>query len=228
VEVDALGRVVREEAPPPPSRRCRVARSAPPSTSTSSASWRASSRPASAAPSSRWIPHTGHVLALYSSPSYDPNAFVGGIDPALWEQLNTDDARPLLDRAISTRYPPASTFKLATATIALRRGLVTPASRMPIPCTGGLQVGDRVFKCWKATGHGSLTLEQAIASSCDVYFYQLAGSSPSARSSTTATCSASGASPAWTCRGRSGPLSPPISATTTGSTAAGTGRAPWP
>jgi penicillin-binding protein 2 len=118
-------------------------------------------------------PRTGHILALYSSPSYDPNAFVGGIDPELWDALNSDEARPLLDRAIAARYPPASTFKLATATIALRRGLVTPESRMPIPCTGGLRVGNRVFQCWKPQGHGSLTLQQAIAASCDVYFYQL-------------------------------------------------------
>jgi penicillin-binding protein 2 len=118
-------------------------------------------------------PRNGHVLALYSSPSYDPNAFVGGIDRTLWAALNTDEARPLLNRAISTRYPPASTFKLATATIALERGLVTPESRMPIPCTGGLQFGNRVFKCWAPLGHGSLNLQGAIAVSCDVYFYQL-------------------------------------------------------
>jgi penicillin-binding protein 2 len=173
VEVDALGRVVREEGAaaslaPVPGRALRTTIDLDLQRFVASV-FPAGKRGAIVA----MDPHTGHVLALYSSPSYDPNAFVGGIDPALWEQLNTDDARPLLDRAISTRYPPASTFKLATATIALRRGLVTPASRMPIPCTGGLQVGDRVFKCWKATGHGSLTLEQAIASSCDVYFYQL-------------------------------------------------------
>jgi len=173
VEVDALGRVVRDEGvaaslAPVPGRQLRttidldlqrfVAGIFP-----------AGRRGAIVA----MDPRGGHILALYSSPSYDPNAFVGGIDRVRWEQLNTDDARPLLDRAISTRYPPASTFKLATATIALRRGLVTPDSRMPVPCTGRLRFGNRVWKCWKPEGHGSLTLQQAIATSCDVYFYQL-------------------------------------------------------
>ena len=173
VEVDALGRVVREEGAavslaPVPGHALRT------TIDLDLQRFVASVFPAGKLGAIVAMdPHTGHVLALYSSPSYDPNAFVGGIDPALWEQLTTDEARPLLNRAISTRYPPASTFKLATATIALRRGLVTPASRMPIPCTGGLRVGDRVFKCWKPAGHGSLTLEQAIAASCDVYFYQL-------------------------------------------------------
>jgi penicillin-binding protein 2 len=118
-------------------------------------------------------PRTGAILALYSSPPYDPNAFVGGIRADLWRALNEDPARPLLNRAISTRYPPASTFKLAIATMALRRGLVRFDSHMPQPCRGGMQLGNRFFRCWKAEGHGSLTLEQAIASSCDVYFYQL-------------------------------------------------------
>jgi penicillin-binding protein 2 len=173
VEVDALGRVVRDEGAAPtlapvPGRPLRTTIDLDLQRFVATV-FPAGKRGAIVA----LDPRTGHVLALYSSPPYDPNAFVGGIDPALWEQLNNDDARPLLDRAIATRYPPASTFKLVTATIGLRRGLVTPDSRMPIPCTGGLVVGNRVFKCWKPQGHGSLTLQQAIATSCDVYFYQL-------------------------------------------------------
>jgi penicillin-binding protein 2 len=118
-------------------------------------------------------PRTGGLLALYSSPAYDPNAFVGGVAPAYWKALNTDPGLPLLDRAISARYPPGSTFKLAITVMALRRGLVNFNSRMPLPCRGGLQFGNHFFKCWSPKGHGSLTLEQAIANSCDVYFYQL-------------------------------------------------------
>lgn len=172
VEVDALGRVVREQGAaslaPVPGRTLRT------SIDLDLQRYLAAVFPAGRRGAIVAMdPRTGHILALYSSPSYDPNAFVGGIDPALWDTLNRDEALPLLDRAIAARYPPASTFKLATATIALRRGLVTPASRMPIPCTGGLLVGDRVFRCWRPEGHGSLTLEQAIATSCDVYFYQL-------------------------------------------------------
>ncbi len=116
---------------------------------------------------------SGEVRALYSAPSYDPNAFVGGISSALWRALNEDEARPLLNRAIQTRYPPASPFKLAISAMALRRGLIGLDTHMPTPCRGGLRLGNRVFRCWKKEGHGSLDLVSAVASSCDVYFYQL-------------------------------------------------------
>ncbi len=118
-------------------------------------------------------PSTGEILALYSAPGYEPNAFVGGVDPTYWRSLNASEAHPLFDRAIQARYPPGSTWKLAVAAIALRRGIVTLHSRMPIPCRGGMQYGNRFFRCWEAKGHGDLTLQEAIAQSCDVYFYQL-------------------------------------------------------
>lgn len=118
-------------------------------------------------------PNTGEVLALYSAPGYDPNAFVGGISAPYWRSLNESPAHPLLDRAIQARYPPGSTWKLAVAAMGLKRGIVGPHSRMPIPCRGGLQYGNRYFRCWEAHGHGDLTLTEAIAQSCDVYFYQL-------------------------------------------------------
>jgi len=118
-------------------------------------------------------PNTGEVLALYSAPSFDPNAFVGGISAPYWRSLNDNPAHPLLDRAIQARYPPGSTWKLAVAAMALKRGIVGPRSHMPIPCRGGLQYGNRYFRCWDARGHGDLTLTEAIAQSCDVYFYQL-------------------------------------------------------
>ena len=116
---------------------------------------------------------TGEVRALYSAPTYDPNAFVGGITTTLWRALNGDEARPLLNRAIQTRYPPASPFKLAIAAMALKRGLIGLDTHMPAPCRGGLRLGNRVFRCWKKEGHGSLDLVGAVAASCDVYFYQL-------------------------------------------------------
>ncbi len=118
-------------------------------------------------------PRNGAILAMYSYPAYNPNDFVGGVSRVVWNGLNTDPTLPLLNRSIGTRYPPASTFKLATALIALQRGLVNFDSHMPQPCRGGLQWGNRFFKCWKHDGHGSLDLIGAIASSCDVYFYQL-------------------------------------------------------
>ena len=118
-------------------------------------------------------PNSGEVLALFSAPGFDPNAFVGGISAPYWRSLNESAARPLLDRAIQARYPPGSTWKLAVAAMGLKRGIVGPRSRMPIPCRGGLQYGNRFFRCWDAHGHGDLTLSEAIAQSCDVYFYQL-------------------------------------------------------
>ncbi len=118
-------------------------------------------------------PRNGAILALYSYPAYNPNDFVGGVSREVWGALNTDPTIPLLNRAIGTRYPPASTFKLATALVALQRGLVRFDSHMQVPCRGGMQWGNRFWKCWRPAGHGSLDLIGAVASSCDVYFYQL-------------------------------------------------------
>jgi penicillin-binding protein 2 len=171
IEVNARGRLVREEAstalPPTPGK--------PISTTIDldlqryiDSVWPAGVRGAMIA-----MTPTGEVRALYSAPTYDPNAFVGGISMALWRGLNDDEARPLLNRAIQTRYPPASPFKLAIAAMALKRGLIGLDTHMPTPCRGGLRLGNRVFRCWKKEGHGSLDLVGAVASSCDVYFYQL-------------------------------------------------------
>ena len=115
----------------------------------------------------------GGILALYSSPTYDPNDFVGGIDLDIWEGLSGDPAQPLFNRAVLGLYPPASTWKLATAAIGLELGVVTPGDEMPIECTGGMFYGDRVFGCWEPEGHGFLDLAGAVQHSCDVYFYQL-------------------------------------------------------
>ena len=118
-------------------------------------------------------PTTGEVLALYSAPSWDPNKFTGGIPADYYKELLEDKRRPLVNKAIQGRYPPGSTFKLATSVIALKDGLVGLKEHMPVPCSGGLQYGSRYFRCWEKKGHGSLDLEGAIKHSCDVYFYQL-------------------------------------------------------
>ena len=118
-------------------------------------------------------PADGGVLALYSAPTFDPNDFVGGIDPDLWQQLDTDPNKPLYNRAVLGLYAPASIWKLATAAIALEQGVIGPESRMPTPCNGGINYGNRYWRCWKPGGHGSLDLEGAIQHSCAVYFYQL-------------------------------------------------------
>jgi len=118
-------------------------------------------------------PNTGEVLALYSAPSWDPNKFTGGIPVDYYKQLLEDKRRPLVNKTIQGRYPPGSTFKLATSVIALRDGLVGLKEHMPVSCSGGYQFGNRYFRCWDKRGHGSLDLEGAIKHSCDVYFYQL-------------------------------------------------------
>ena len=118
-------------------------------------------------------PSDGGVLAMYSAPMFDPNAFVGGIDQQLWDELSTDPANPLFDRAVLGRYPPGSTWKLAAAAIALDLGVVTPDETMEVACTGSFHFGGRDFRCWDPAGHGVQNLAQAIGNSCDVYFYQL-------------------------------------------------------
>jgi penicillin-binding protein 2 len=119
------------------------------------------------------VPSTGEVLALYSSPTYDPNVFTGGVSTLDWRALNEDSRRPLLNRATIGIYPPGSTWKLATALVGLEKGLIRPDTRMPIPCTGGMSYAGRYSRCWKKEGHGFQDLSGAIAHSCNVYFYQL-------------------------------------------------------
>jgi penicillin-binding protein 2 len=119
------------------------------------------------------VPSTGEILAMYSNPSYDPNDFVGGISNRLWSALQNDPLVPLLDRSMGGAYPPASTFKLATAVMGVKKGLVTAETRMPIACSGGLAYAGRYWRCWRPEGHGSLDLASAIEKSCNVYFYQL-------------------------------------------------------
>jgi penicillin-binding protein 2 len=118
-------------------------------------------------------PSDGGVLALYSAPSFDPNDFVGGISTELWASLNEDEGIPLYNRAVLGKYPPASTWKLATAAIGLDLGVVTPDEYMAVPCTGSFTFGARSYRCHLAEGHGFNNLTEAIGNSCDVYFYQL-------------------------------------------------------
>jgi penicillin-binding protein 2 len=118
-------------------------------------------------------PQNGEVLALHSGPSYDPNDFIGGISFAKLDSIRSDPRNILYSKVIKGKYAPASTFKLATAILALQHGLVDLSSRMPQPCHGSIMIGNRSFRCWKETGHGDITLAQAIESSCNVYFYQL-------------------------------------------------------
>jgi penicillin-binding protein 2 len=116
-------------------------------------------------------PRSGEVLAFTSVPAYDPNAFAAGIDRATWASLNTDELKPLQDRAIQGRYPPGSTFKMAVATAALEEGIITPDFK--VYCPGHATFFGRSFQCSlpNGRGHGTIDLRQAIEHSCNVYFY---------------------------------------------------------
>ncbi|MDD5100120.1 MAG: penicillin-binding protein 2 [Syntrophales bacterium] len=116
-------------------------------------------------------PRNGAVLALVSSPSFDPNLFSGGISHDDWETLSNHPKHPMENRSISGQYPPGSTYKPILAAAALEEGLITPETTFY--CNGSFELGDRTFRCWQEKGHGNVNLHRAIVESCDVYFYNL-------------------------------------------------------
>jgi penicillin-binding protein 2 len=116
-------------------------------------------------------PRTGEVLAMTSTPAYDPNEFTTGIDAATWASLATDPQTPLMNKVIQGAYSPGSTFKLIAATAALEEGVITPQTTFF--CPGYLAVYNTVFHCHKKQGHGLLDLKGGIANSCNVYFYNV-------------------------------------------------------
>jgi penicillin-binding protein 2 len=116
-------------------------------------------------------PQTGEVLALTSSPAYDPNQFTMGIEPARWNELSRDPETPLMNRVIQGQYAPGSLFKIVMALAALGEGVVTP--ERSFYCPGYLTIYDNLFRCNKADGHGMVNLRRALAHSCNVYFYQV-------------------------------------------------------
>jgi penicillin-binding protein 2 len=117
-------------------------------------------------------PRSGEVLALVSSPGFDPNLFGRGMSPPVWRTLHQDPGHPLLSRATQSAYPPGSVFKLVVASCALEEGLLAPGGTLR-PCRGALRYGRRTFRCWKEEGHGHLDVVAAIEQSCDVFFYQI-------------------------------------------------------
>ena len=117
-------------------------------------------------------PGSGSVLAFVSSPGFDPNLFVEGIDPANWAELNNSPDRPLNNRAIAGVYPPGSTFKPYMALAALELGKRTPRSTISDP--GYFEFGGRRFRDSKPGGHGSVDLYKSIVVSSDTFYYQLA------------------------------------------------------
>ncbi len=113
----------------------------------------------------------GQVLALVSTPGFDPNAFNKGLDVQSWSDLESDSRAPLTNKVISGQYAPGSTFKMIVALAALESGIIDPDLRFS--CDGFLHLGDSKFHCWRKEGHGAVDMEGALRESCDVYFYKL-------------------------------------------------------
>ncbi len=116
--------------------------------------------------------HTGAVYALANHPSFDPNAFAGGISSMDWEQLRDDPAHPLNNKVAGGLYPPGSTFKMVTALAGLEAGVIDEYTT--VSCPGHYDFGGNRFHCWKSGGHGGVSLTKALSQSCDVYFYKMA------------------------------------------------------
>lgn len=116
-------------------------------------------------------PRNGEILAMASSPVYDPNKFVTGFTTGEWSDLNSDPSNPMLNRSIQGTWAMGSVFKPIVGLAGLEAGLAGPDFK--VHCPGGLQFGGRYFRCHRRGGHGTVSLRTAIAQSCDVYFYQL-------------------------------------------------------
>ena len=115
--------------------------------------------------------NSGDVMALVSTPSFDPNAFSAGISPKQWSEILNNPYKPLTNKAINGQYAPGSTFKIAVMMAALEAGI---GSGFTTFCSGFLEFGDRTFHCWKRQGHGTVNMTKSIRESCDIYYYQLA------------------------------------------------------
>lgn len=115
---------------------------------------------------------TGDVIAMVSTPGFDPNTFARGITQGEWRELLDSPERPLNNKAINGVYPPGSTYKMVTALAALESKAIEPWT--VLPCNGFIELGDIKFHCWLRGGHGGLNVLGAIAGSCDCFFYEAA------------------------------------------------------
>jgi penicillin-binding protein 2 len=116
-------------------------------------------------------PSNGYILALASSPAFDSNAFVEGMTFEAWNELTANEFHPMGNKAIQGQYPPGSTFKIVTAIAALEEGVVDEDDTFY--CPGQLRFGNRTYRCWNRRGHGTVNMLDALAESCDVYFFQV-------------------------------------------------------
>ena len=116
-------------------------------------------------------PDNGQILAMVSSPSFDPNLFVEGIDETTWREMVLSKTFPMQNRALAGQYSPGSVFKIIVALAGLEEGVIHPGD--VAVCNGVYRLGRSSFRCWKRGGHGKVNLYRALAESCDVYFYKL-------------------------------------------------------
>jgi penicillin-binding protein 2 len=116
-------------------------------------------------------PKTGDILAFVSAPAFDPNAFSRGIRKEEWAALVEDPRNPMQNKGLQGTYAPGSTVKPFLALTALEEGVMNP--KATVFCGGSFRLGNRVFRCWKEKGHGTVDMYRAIVQSCDVYFYTL-------------------------------------------------------
>lgn len=116
-------------------------------------------------------PNDGQVLALASSPAFDPNVFVGGIDKKKWERISSSKRFPLQNRVLTGQYPPGSVFKIVVALAGLEEGVIDPDEE--ISCRGVYSFWGHEFHCWKEHGHGAVSFHRALKESCDIYFYTI-------------------------------------------------------
>ncbi len=116
--------------------------------------------------------YTGEIVAMNSSPSFNPNDFLYGIGSNKWKDLNQNPFKPLINKTISGLYSPGSTIKPIVALSALEHGIIKPS--MTVRCTDSIDFYGQKFHCWKKKGHGYMNLRNAIKQSCDVYFYETA------------------------------------------------------
>ena len=116
--------------------------------------------------------NNGDIVSLVSAPTFQPNAFVHGLDKKYWESLIKDGKKPLTNKAMSGLYPPGSTIKTLVALSALENGIIKPHDTFR--CKGKIELHGEKFHCWEKKGHGIVNLRKGIQRSCDVYFYEIA------------------------------------------------------
>ena len=116
--------------------------------------------------------YTGSIIAMNSSPSFDPNLFVFGISQDDWQIIRNDPMKPLVNKTLQGNYSPGSTIKPIVALSALENGIIN--TNFTVKCTGKTEMYGQTYHCWKKKGHGFVSLRNAMKQSCDTYFYEIA------------------------------------------------------